>query len=187
MRINHPNRAALGINMTKGISALTLGFKLRKKPDKTMAEEAAAKAFLRIFRWTTGLTALMCAIIAVTTGYAMSPTGLEYKGAYAEVRTGRMENGQIRYVKNELYYIDPEEYGLSSHLSDHTHIAVYFDENGNVVACINADERNSVTEQRMIVMVSILLLCIVAFLLFALLARKTFGKPWYQWVDSIKD
>ena len=74
------------------------------------------------------------------TGFAMSATEMEYKGGYAESRTGRMEDGQIRYVKNELYYINPEEYGLSSNLPDNTHITVYFNENDDVVACINADE-----------------------------------------------
>ena len=111
---------------------------------------------------------------------------MEYKGGEAESRTGRMEDGQIRYVKNELYYINPEEYGLSSNLPDNTHITVYFNENDDVVACINADEVNGIREQRMILMAVSLVLCIVVLLAFAVIARTTFGKPWYQWMNSIR-
>lgn len=186
MKINNLNRIALGINAADGINVISLGFKLMKKPNKTSEEEIAAKAFIKSFRWTVVLVLLSCAVLAVMTGFAMSATEMEYKGGYAESRTGRMEDGQIRYVKNELYYINPEEYGLSSNLPDNTHITVYFNENDDVVACINADEVNGIREQRMILMAVSLVFCIVVLLAFAVIARTTFGKPWYQWVNSIR-
>ena len=42
MKINDLNRIALGINTARGINIISLGFRLRKKPDKTPEEEAAA-------------------------------------------------------------------------------------------------------------------------------------------------
>ena len=74
------------------------------------------------------------------TGYAMSGADLRYSGIYEESRTGTMENGQVRYVKNELFYLDHKAIGLPADLPDGTHVNLYFDKNGAVVAGENADE-----------------------------------------------
>src|SRR5699024_3419114 len=103
-----------------------------------------------------------------------------------EARTGRIENGQIRYVKNELYYIDPERVGLSAELPEGTQVNLYFDENGNVMAGENADIVNQEMESRVILLLVALIGMIVALLLFDLIAKKTFGRPWYQWLQSVR-
>ncbi len=187
MKINDLNRIALGINAAGGINIITLGFKLMRKPDKTPEEEAAARAFIKTFRWTVILVVIVCIAIAVTIGFTMSDTGMEYEGEYAESRTGRMENGQIQYVKNELYYIDPADYGLSSDLPDGTNISVYFNEDDQVVACTNQDEADAIRQQRVINSMIVMAVCIVGLIGFSLIARATFGKPWYSFVASIKE
>ena len=115
----------------------------------------------------------------------MSGTALDFEGDYAESRTGRVENGQIRYVKNELYHISPEEIGLSSaELPEGTHINLYFDENGHVIAGENADERNQIVERRVILLLIVVGVMILFLLLFVLISRRTFGKPWFAWLRS---
>ena len=97
-----------------------------------------------------------------------------------------MENGQVRYVKNELYYIDPETIGLPAGLPDGTHINLYFDENDVVIAGENADEIDAIVENRVILTVAAMGTMIVVLIIFTIVARKTFGKPWYFWVQTLK-
>ena len=52
------NDVARNINTAKGIGLIQLGFWLSKKLDKTAAEKAAAKAFIKIFWITLGITLL---------------------------------------------------------------------------------------------------------------------------------
>ena len=186
MKINDLNRIALGINTARGINIISLGFRLRKKPDKTPEEEAAARAFILTFAWTVALVIIMCIVLAVMTGITMSPVGTEYDGEYEESRTGIIDDGRIRYVKNDLYYIEPQDYGLPSDLQDGTHIAVYFDENDNVVACINQDTADAIRQQRVVALMIAMGGCVAGMVIFAIIARATFGKPWYRWVASIR-
>lgn len=177
---------AQSINAAKGIGMIRLGFWLNKKPDPTPQEKAAAKAFIRIFRGTLGLVLLFAVILFVLTGYAVSGTELQYDGPYDESRTGRVENGQIRYVKNELYCLDPETIGLPEDLPDGTHINLYFDESGAVVAGENADEMDAVVKSRVILVLAAAGAMAAALVVFALAARKTFGKAWYLWLQSLQ-
>ena len=177
---------ARNVNAAKGGGFIRLGFWLNKKPDKTPEEKAAAKAFIKIFWITLGITLLFVVILFLLTGYMMSGTKLGYDGNYDESRTGRMENGQVRYVKNELYYIDPETIGLPAGLPDGTHINLYFDENDVVIAGENADEIDDSIENRVVLTVTAMGTMIVVLITFAIVARKTFGKPWYLWIQTIK-
>lgn len=177
---------ARNVNAAKGGGFIRLGFWLNKKPDKTPEEKAAAKAFIKIFWITLGITLLFVVILFLLTGYMMSGTKLGYDGNYDESRTGRMENGQVRYVKNELYYIDPETIGLPAGLPDGTHINLYFDENDVVIAGENADEIDDSIENRVVLTVTAMGTMIVVLITFAIVARKTFGKPWYLRIQTIK-
>lgn len=180
------NDIARNVNAAKGGGFIRLGFWLNKKPDKTPEEKAAAKAFIKIFWITLGITLLFVVILFLLIGYMMSGTKLGYDGNYDESRTGRMENGQIRYVKNELYYINPETIGLPAGLPDGTHINLYFDENDVVIAGENADEIDDSIENRVVLTVTAMGTMIVVLITFAIVARKTFGKPWYLWIQTIK-
>lgn len=176
---------ARSIHAAKGMRVIGLGFWLNKKSEKTPEEKAAAKAFLTFFRSTLGIMLLFTAILFLLTGYTVS--GAEgYGGDYKESRTGRMEDGRVRYVKNTLCYIDPETIGLPAGLPDGTHINLYFDENDAVVAGENADELTAVVEGRVLLTVACTVTMIVALLVFAFVARKTFAKPWVQWLQKIK-
>lgn len=180
------NDVARNINTAKGIGLIQLGFWLSKKPDKTAAEKAAAKAFIKIFWITLGITLLFVVVLFILTGYVMSGTKLRYDGIYDESRTGRMENGQVRYVKNELYYIDPEAIGLPAGLPDGTHVNLYFDDNDVVIAGENADEIDAIIESRVVLSVAAMGTMIVVLITFTMIAKKTFGKPWYLWIQTIK-
>lgn len=76
------NDVARNINTAKGIGLIQLGFWLSKKPDKTAAEKAAAKAFIKIFWITLGITLLFVVVLFILTGYVMSGTKLRYDGIY---------------------------------------------------------------------------------------------------------
>ncbi|HJA69506.1 MAG TPA: hypothetical protein H9664_05745 [Firmicutes bacterium] len=181
------NDVALEINALKGMGVIRLGFRLNKKPDKTPEETAAAKAFLKTFRGTLGIIILFIVILFILTGYVFQAASGGYKGEYDQSRTGRIVNGQIRYVKNELYYISPSEIGLSDELPDGTHINLYFDEDGKVIAGENADELNKITEQRVILTISAMAAMAIILILFAIISRKTFGKAWVQWLEQFKN
>ena len=180
------NDVAQNINAVKGVGFIRLGFWLNKKPNQTPEEKAAAKAFLKIFWSTLGITLLFVVIFFILTGYTMTGTKLGYDGDYDESRTGRIENGQVRYVKNELYYIDPETIGLPAGLPDGTYVNLYFDENDVVIAGENADVLNGIVKGRVVLTVVAMGTMIVVLITFAVIARKTFGKPWYQWLKIIK-
>lgn len=180
------NDIARNVNAAKGGGFIRLGFWLNKKPDKTPEEKAAAKAFIKIFWITLGITLLFVVILFLLIGYMMSGTKLGYDGNYDESRTGRMENGQVCYVKNDLYYINPETIGLPAGLPDGTHINLYFDENDVVIAGENADEIDDSIENRVVLTVTAMGTMIVVLITFAIVARKTFGKPWYLWIQTIK-
>ena len=107
------NDSALKINAIQGLGIIRLGFWLVKKPSKTAEEASAAKAFLRTFCISLSVVLFFVVLLFILTGYTMDGVA-GYQGDYDESRTGRIENGQIRYVKNELYYISPEEIGLSA-------------------------------------------------------------------------
>lgn len=175
---------ARNINAAKGTGFIRLGFWLNKKPNKTLEEKAAAKAFLKTFWGTLGITLLFVTILFILTEYMMSGTKSRYDGDYEESRTGRMENGQVRYVKDALYYIDPETIGLPAGLPDGTHINLYFDENDVVMAGENADELDAIVESRVILTAAAMVTMVLVLILFAVAARNTFGKPWFQWLKS---
>lgn len=181
------NDAALNIHAARGFAALGLGFRLCKKPDKTSEEAAAAKSFLKVFWWSLGLTLLCVALLAVSIGGVMAAASAGYAGNYEESRTGRIEDGKIRYVKDTLFYISPQEVGLSAEeLPEGTHVTLYFDENDRVVAAENADALDEITERRVVLTVIAMGAAVVILVFFALVAKKTFGKPWYRWVQSIR-
>ena len=89
--IYDPIKDCLLYTSARGINIISLGFRLRKKPDKTPEEEAAARAFILTFAWTVALVIIMCIVLAVMTGLTMSPAGTEYDGEYEESRTGIIE------------------------------------------------------------------------------------------------
>lgn len=181
------NDSALKINAIQGLGIIRLGFWLVKKPSKTAEEASAAKAFLRTFCISLSVVLFFVVLLFILTGYTMDGVA-GYQGDYEESRTGRIENGQIRYVKNELYYISPEEIGLSAEeLPEGTHINLYFDTEGNVVAAENADEIEREVQSRVIFTVSTMGAMVVVLIAFAIIARKTFGKPWYQWVTQVRN
>ncbi len=181
------NDIAQGIRAVKGYGLIKLGFWLNKKPDKTEVEALAAKAFLKTFWGTIGLVMLLIVVLFLLTGYVMAGTSSGYEGEYEESRYGRVENGQIRYVKNELYYIAPEEIGLlSEDLPEGTRITLYFDKNDQVIAGINADEVNREMESRVVLLFIAIGIAIILLIAFAVVAKKTFGKPWYCWLRSIR-
>ncbi len=180
------NDVALNINAARGAGHIRLGFWLNKKSNKTPEEKAAAKAFLKTFWGTLGIVLVFVVILFILTGYVMSGTQAGYDGEYEESRTGRIEDGQVRCVKNELYYVDPETIGLPTGLPEGTHINLYFDENGVVIAGENADELTDVVESRVILTVSAMAAMVLVLIIFAVAARKTFGKPWFQWLQAIK-
>lgn len=177
---------ARNINTVKEIGLIRLGFWLNKKPDQTPAETAAAKAFIQMFWITLSIILLSVVILFILTGYVMSGTKLRYDGVYDESRTGRMENGQVRYVKNELSYIDPQTIGLPAGLPDGTHVNLYFDENDVVIAAENADEIDAIVESRVVLTLAAMGMIIVVLITFTIVARKTFGKPWYLWIQTIR-
>lgn len=179
------NDAAPNTHAARGFAVLSLGFRLCKKPDKTPEEAAAAGAFLKIFWWSLGLTLLCAALLAISIGGVMAAASAGYAGSYEESRTGRIEDGKIRYVKDTLFYISPQEVGLSADgLPGGTHVTLYFDENDRVVAAENADALGEITERRVVLTVVAMGATVVILTAFALAAKKTFGKPWYQWVQS---
>lgn len=181
------NDVARNINAAKGLSFIQLGFWLNKKQNKTPDEKAAAKAFLKVFWGTLGITLMFIAVLFILTGYVMSDTKSGYDGDYEESHAGRMENGQVRYVKNEqLYYIDPETIGLPAGLPDGTHISLYFDKNDVVIAGANADELDTIVESRLILTVAAMVTMALVLIIYAIVARKTFGKPWFQYVAKIE-
>ncbi len=181
------NDVARNMNAAKGIGFIWLGLRLNKKPNKTPEEKAAAKAFLKTLWGTLGITLLFVVILFILTGYMMSGTKLGYDGDYDESRTGRVESGQVRYVKNKLYYIDPETIGLPAGLPDGTHINLYFDKNDVVIAGENADELSNIVEGRVVLTVVAMVTMILVLITFAIVARKTFGNPWYLWLQTIKN
>lgn len=180
------NDVARNINAAKGLEFIRLGFWLNKKPNKTPDEKAAAKAFLKVLWGTLGITLMFVAVLFILTGYVMSGINSGYDGDHEESHAGRMENGQVRYVKNELYYIDPETIGLPAGLPDGTHINLYFDKNDVVIAGENADELDTIVESRLILTVAAVVTMVLVLIIFAIVARKTFGKPWSQYVAKIE-
>ena len=184
MGINH---IASGIHAAKGLAVIQIGFRLAKKPHKTQQEMLAAKSFLHFFWSTLALVLALTIGLAMLIGYAMDSKSLRYGGAYAESRTGRIQNGQVRYVKDELYYVAPEVIGLPGALPEGTHINVYFDENGDVVAGENADVINSEIQSRVILALGFMAGMAVFLIVFAMVAGKTFGKPWFLWLQEIRE
>ncbi len=178
--------AAQNRNAAKGLGFIRLGFWLNKKPNKTPQEKAAAKAFVKLFWGTLGITLLFVAVLFILTGYAMPGADLRYNGIYEESRTGTMENGQVRYVKNELFYLDPKAIGLPADLPDGTHVNLYFDENDTVIAAENADELDAIVDSRVILTAAAMATMVLILIIFAIVTRKTFGKPWFQWLQTIK-
>lgn len=181
------NDTALNIHAARGFAVIRLGFSLNKKPNKTPREALAARAFLQTFWSTLGIVLAFTVVLFFLIGYTVNGPSEGFQGDYAEARTGRMEDGQVRYVKNELYYISPEEIGLSADLPDGTHINLYFDENGNVIAGENADERDQVMERRVVLTVAAMGAMVITLIVFAVVARKTFGKPWFEWLQAVRN
>ena len=62
------NDVAGNINAAKGTGIIRLGFWLNKKPNKAPDEEAAAKAFLKAFWGTLGITLMFVVVLFILTG-----------------------------------------------------------------------------------------------------------------------
>ena len=63
---------------------------------------------------------------------------------------------------------------------------LYFDENGAVIAGENADEIDAAIEGRVVLTMVAMGAMVVVLVTFAIVARKTFGKPWYLWLQTGK-
>lgn len=168
----------------KGFGLISLGFRLVKKPDKTELEQKAAKSFLQFF-W--GIMALIaCFIVTLCFIFAAFSQIADRKPAvaYDEARTGKIESGQIRVVKNTMHYLNPADFGLNpAELCEGDSINVYFDENDNAVAALRAETEKLDTVLFLLIF-DMVFFC-VALIVFAVAGRKTFGKPWGEWLRSI--
>ena len=51
----------------------------------------------------------------------------------------------------------------------------------------NADEIEREVQSRVILTISAMGVMVVVLIAFAIIARKTFGKPWYQWVTQVRN
>lgn len=100
--------AAQNRNAAKGLGFIRLGFWLNKKPNKTPQEKAAAKAFVKLFWGTLGITLLFVAVLFILTGYAMPGADLRYNGIYEESRTGTMETGKFAMSKMSFFILTPK-------------------------------------------------------------------------------
>lgn len=177
---------AQGINTARGLGIIALGFALCKKTNKTPQETAAAKAFLQFFFSTLGIVLAFAVLLFVLTGYAMAPSSLAFQGAYSESRTGRIvENQQIRYVKNELYYVDCQSVApWAKDLPIGTHMNLYFDEQGEIVSVSNADAIDKETQHKIYYVLAGMVAMVVVLIVFSIIAKKTFAKPWVAWIQA---
>lgn len=140
------------ITITRGLADISLGITLCKKPNKTPEETLVAKSFVKMFRAIPVVVAVFVVVVFFATGWAMKDPVYVYQGYYAEIRTGRIENGKIRYIKNELHYLEPEAIGLSAaDCAEGTNIRLYFDENDRVLAGENDDVLVQDRERRIVI------------------------------------
>lgn len=100
---------------------------------------------------------------------------MRYDGIYDESRTGRMENGQVPYVKTSLLYRSGSD-RFTAGLPDGTHVNLYFDENDVVIAGENADEIDAIIESRVVLSVAAMGTMIVVLITFTMIAKKNVWK-----------
>ena len=179
---------AVNLNVLRGINILRIALWLKNKPDKNPEEEMALKAFWKVLRGICILMAVLFSIAVPVIVYAIMALDIGYKGAYEEYRTGRVENGQVRYILNEIYYAEPEEIGLPEELvTEGRKIKLYFDENESIVAWNDEDAKDAEVDRRFCILLGYMLIMIVTTIKFYIIARKTFGKPWYDWIKSVRN
>lgn len=115
-------KVSMLVNAKQGEKALRAGRALMHKENKTPFEAESAKAYRRTLIGTLILVALMV-VVTVYVVFAFLPD----MGTNV-TRTGRVENGMIRYIHNDVTYADPQELGLSAFdLSENQKITLFFD------------------------------------------------------------
>lgn len=175
------------ITITRGLADISLGMALCKKPNKTPEEALAAKSFVQMFRAILVMVAVFVVVMLFVTGWAMKDPVYAYPGYYAEVRIGRIENGKIRYIKNELHYLEPEAIGLSpADCAEGTHIRLYFDKNDRVLAGENNDVLMQDRVRRIGIYMIVLCMSVAGLIIFRIVAGKTIGKLWFAWLKAQK-
>ena len=116
------SRMARATDIARGAGAIVMGRKLLNKKNKTEFEEKAARAFKRTTIGTIILVALMviCTIVVTIVFLPIIGTGVS--------RMGRVEDGRIRYIQNDIRYVEFEEVGLEEYgLQENDKITLYFD------------------------------------------------------------
>lgn len=177
--MDYLKRLALLIQARRGLRVILIGFWLVNKPDKNEEETRAARSFLQVFYSTIILTLLNVVFIVSLIIYGFTSGDGDLSAAR---RTGTVENGRIRYVLGTNQYIEPEDINLQAEdLKEGEKVRLYFDNNDNMIGGeINRDAENRI----MLVLIGLFAI-IIFFVIFAIVTRATFGKPWHRWYQSV--
>ncbi|GFP74240.1 hypothetical protein [Clostridium fungisolvens] len=169
---------ANALAIQRGSRVLRIGMVLLKKPNKTELEEHAAKSFKISIISTLIVVGIIITIIGITIAYTFTSSF----GQYSARRAGTVEGTKVRYVQNTLKYVSLEELGINaSSVKQGDEIRLYFDAQDKLIGAEPTANNDSKISRLFIVLGGATAILII----FPLLMRVTYGKPWHQWYKSV--
>lgn len=163
-----------------GYRTIGLGIQLLKKPNKNEFEESAAKAFKLSIVSTLIIVVIFFLIASVSITSTFNSSAVSN---YSSRRTGTVEGDKVRYVQNTMKYVSLEELNINEvDVIQGEKIRLFFDTEDRLVG----GELESETDAKIYNLLFILGSSVVAIIILSIVIRTTYGKPWYQWLKSLK-
>lgn len=166
--------------IARGFRAMRLGRQLLKKPSKTEFEERAAKSF----KLSMISTLLVLVILFVITIVSIVSTFTSYSFSnYSSRRTGTVEGDKVRYVQNTMKYVSLEDLDINEdEVMQGEKLRLFFDAEDMLMG----GELESKSDTKIYNLLIVLGVSVVSIIIFIIVIRTTYGKAWYQWINSIK-
>lgn len=178
-------KVSMLVNAKRGEKALRTGRALMNKENKTPFEAEAAKAYRRTLIGTVILVVMMV-VVTFFVVFAFLPD----MGSNV-ARYGRVENGMIRYIHNDVTYVEPEAVGLSAFdLSENQRITLFFNSvTDKITEAYPTEYVEKYQNTGIAIIIGNMVAWIVILLLYALvICRLTpFGRAWTEYCLRLKE
>ena len=166
----------------EGLHAMAVYRRLKVKEDKTEEEWKAVKSYQKIMLGLKILIPIILAIAFVGVSFMIkyiSHEGVERRGTY--------EQGNIRYVQNEIKYVAPHEIGLGGvDLQEGERVHLYFNRSDQIIGAETEVQYHARERKSIVSMLAAILCPIIILLVYMVVAITSFGEPWYLYYGTIR-
>lgn len=162
-----------------GYRSIRLGIGLLKKKNRTEFEDCAAKSFK--VTMISMLIVLAICFFVIIASIIVTFTSNSFNN-YSSRRTGTVEGDKVRYVESTMKYVSLEELNINEDdVIQGEKIRLFFDTEDRLMGG-ESEAKSDIKIYNLLITLGI---TFVGIIIFIIVVRTTYGKPWRKWLNSL--